>query len=245
LPDPCATSIGSLGFAIAPFSLPVSIMGYRPVDVTPACMSNRKAGTSAIVLRRLDIDPTAPALAVGAPHWQVSSCAADVTRLAYSNVAAAFTMRKLDCTARADTHKVIVRSYYVSTCNDCSTDTIPTLKRAELAGDEIVVTPLVEGVDGLQVEYGFDTDNDGNADIYRDTLSGVAGAPDNNWWNVVAVRIYVLGRSTDATPGYVDTTKRFFMGPAGYTTAAGDGYKRVQIAAMVRLNNPAGLRERP
>jgi len=245
VPDPCETAIASLGFAIAPFSLPVAIAGYRAADPTPACMAYRKAGTSAMVLRRLDIATTPPASATGAPHWQVSSCAADVVQLAYSNTPAAFTMRKLDCTAAADTRKVIMRAYYVSTCNDCGTDSIPTLKRAELVGDAIVVTPLVEGVDSLQVEYGFDTDNDGNADVYRDGLSGVAGAPDNVWSNVVAARIYVLGRSTDAAPGYVDASKRFFMGPAGYTAAAGDGFKRVQLAAMVRLNNTAGMRERP
>jgi hypothetical protein len=73
----------------------------------------------------------------------------------------------------------------------------------------------------------------------------VAGAADNTWSNVVAARIYVLGRTTDASPGYLDSTKRFFMGPAGFTAVAGDAYKRVQLASLVRLNNPAGLRERP
>lgn len=245
VPDPCATAIGSLGFAVAPFSLPVGIEGYRPSDPTPACLTHRKAGTAAIVVRRLDVDTTPPADATGAPFWQVSSCAADIVTLAYSNTPAAFTMHQIDCAAIAPIRKVIVRAYYVSTCNDCGNDSTPTLKRAELVGNQIVVTPLVEGVDNLQIEYGFDTNNDGNADVYRDTLSGVAGAADNSWANVVAARIYVLGRSTDAATGYVDATKRFYMGPAGYTTVANDGYKRVQLAAMVRLNNPAGMRETP
>ena len=245
VPDPCNTAIGSLGYNVSPFRLPVGISGYRGSDVTPTCMTNRKAGTAAMVLRRLDTQTTAPASASGAAFWQVSSCAADIVQLAYSNVPAAFTMRKIDCTAAADTRRVIVRSYYISTCNDCSKDTIPTLKRAELVGSEIVVTPLVEGVDNLQIEYGFDTNNDGNADVYRDTLSGVAGAPDNNWFNVVAVRMYVLGRSTDTSAAYVDTSKRFYMGPAGYTSVASDAFKRVQLSALVRLNNTSGMRETP
>jgi type IV pilus assembly protein PilW len=245
VPDPCNTAIGTLGWSVAPFTLPVPIAGYRGADPTPACLEYRKPNTAAVVLRRFDVAPTAPASADGAPFWQVSSCAADVTQTVYSNVHTAFTMRKLDCSTLADAHGVVVRSYFVSTCNECGVDTIPTLKRAEFAGDSIVVTPLVEGVDNLQIEYGFDTDNDGNADVYRESLSGVAGAPDNNWWNVVAVRIYVLGRSSDASPGYVDTSKRFYMGPAGFTEATGDPFKRVQLSAMVRLNNVAGLRERP
>jgi type IV pilus assembly protein PilW len=208
-------------------------------------MDHRKPGTAAVVIRRLDTATTPAASASGAPFWQVSSCNADFPQLVYSNAAAAFTMRKLDCTTRADARKVIVRSYYISTCNDCSVDAIPTLKRVELVGDAMVVTPLVEGIENLQVEYGFDTDNDGNADVYRDYLSGVAGAPDNSWANVVATRVYVLGRSTEASTAYADTSKRFYMGPAGYTTVAGDAFKRVQLSAMVRLNNPAGLRETP
>jgi type IV pilus assembly protein PilW len=245
VPNPCLTAIGAIGFSVAPFTLPVPISGYRGADATPACLTNRKANTAAVVVRRFDIAATAPASATGAPFWQVSSCAADVTQTIYASAPAAFTMRKLDCTALADTHRVVVRSYYVSDCNECGVDTIPTLKRAELVGDAIVVTPLVEGVENLQVEYGFDTDNDGNADVYRDTLSGVAGAPDNNWWNVVSTRVYVLGRSTDSAPGYVDTTKRFYMGPVGYTQVSGDPFKRVQLSAMVRLNNVAGNRETP
>lgn len=244
-PDPCLTSLASLGYSTSPLTLPAAVVGYRGDDPTPACVPNRKAGTAAIVMRRLDVAVTPVAAADGAAFWQASSCAADLGFHAYSNVHTAFTLRKLDCATAADVHRVVVRTYYVSACNDCNVDTIPTLKRAELVGNATVVTPLVEGIENLQVEYGFDTDGDGNADVYRDTLSGVPGAADDRWSNVVGARVYVLGRSTDATPGHADTTKRFFMGPAGYTEAAGDAYKRVQLSALVRLNNVAGLRETP
>ncbi len=138
-----------------------------------------------------------------------------------------------------------MRSYYVSTCSECGSDNIPTLKRAELVGTQMAVTSLVEGVENLQILYGFDTDGDGNADIYRATLSGVAGAADNDWSNVVAVKLYVLARTTDPEPGYVDSTKTFDLGPAGITQPAGDAYKRMLLTSMVRLNNPAGARETP
>ena len=245
LPDPCNTALDAIGFSVSPFTLPVPITGYRGADATPPCLAYRKAGTAAVVLRRFDVEATPPSSADGAAFWQVSSCAADVTKTIYASTHASFTMRKLDCTALADAHRVVVRSYFVSTCNECGVDSIPTLKRADLVGDAIVVTPLVEGVENLQVEYGFDTDNDGNADVYRDTLSGVPGAPDNEWANVVSVRLYVLGRSTDSSPGYLDKDKRFYMGPSGYTSTGNDPYKRVQLSSMVRVHNVAGLRERP
>jgi type IV pilus assembly protein PilW len=109
----------------------------------------------------------------------------------------------------------------------------------------MTITPLVEGVENLQVLYGFDTDGDGNPDIYRASLSGVAGAADNDWSNVVSVKLYVLARSTDAEQGYVDSAKTFDLGPAGVTAPAGDAYKRLLLTSMVRLNNSAGVRETP
>jgi type IV pilus assembly protein PilW len=243
-PDACATAMASLGWSAMPFTQPMPIVGYRSADETPGCLARRKPGTAAFTIRRLDVDTTSAASASGAPFWQASSCGSDAAANAYSNVRAAFTLRKYDCTAAADIRKVVVRSYFVSACNDCASDSVPTLKRVELLGDAMRVTPLVEGIENLQIEYGFDTDNDGNADVFREGLSGVEDAPDNTWTNVVAARVFLLARTTDTTPGYLDATRRFFMGPAGYTSAAGDAHKRVQLSAVVRINNQAGRRER-
>ena len=60
-----------------------------------------------------------------------------------------------------------------------------------------------------------------------------------------AVKLYVLARSTEAEPGYVDSAKTFDLGPAGVTLPAGDPYKRVLLTSIVRLNNSSGVRESP
>src|SRR5205814_4481943 len=139
---------------------------------------------------------------------QASKCGSDPVPWVFSSDPANFTLHKLDCATLADIREGIVRSYYVSTCNECGgfnvpSDNVPTLKRAELVGTQMTITPLVEGVENLQLFYGFDTDGDGNPDTYRATLSGVVGAADNDWSNVVSAKLYVLARATEPEPGYV------------------------------------------
>ena len=61
--------------------------------------------------------------------------------------------------------------------------------------------------------------------------------------NVVAVRIFVLARSLEPTPGYKDT-KTYQLGdlPMG---PFNDGFKRHVFSTTVRLVNPAGRRDTP
>jgi type IV pilus assembly protein PilW len=248
VPDPCATAADSLGYSVAPFNIPVAVTGYRGTDVPPDCIKvtgKWRAGTDVIVLRRLGVQPTPVDEAEGAPFLQVSKCSADPATWAYSTVKTAFTLRKLDCATPADVRQVTVRAYFVSDCDECGVDTIPTLKRAELVGNQIVITPLAEGVENLQVDYGFDTDNDGNADVWLPWLSGNAGAADNDWANVVALRPHLVARSTDTESGYSNASRQVDLGSAGLITLANDGRKRVALAATVRVNNVAMRRETP
>jgi prepilin-type N-terminal cleavage/methylation domain-containing protein len=71
--------------------------------------------------------------------------------------------------------------------------------------------------------------------------------------NVVAVKIYVLARSRDTTPGYTDT-KTYCLGElnpdgtcpaANQIAAANDSYKRHVFNSSMRLINVSGRRETP
>jgi type IV pilus assembly protein PilW len=62
--------------------------------------------------------------------------------------------------------------------------------------------------------------------------------------NVTAVRIYVLARSREPTPGYVDT-KTYTLGSAPAIGPFDDGFKRHVYTTTVRLPNVSGRRERP
>jgi len=60
-PDPCATSLSSMGFAPVGYGwntsgntlVPVGIYGYRDSDATPSCISNRMSNTDILVVRRV------------------------------------------------------------------------------------------------------------------------------------------------------------------------------------------------
>jgi type IV pilus assembly protein PilW len=136
----------------------------------------------------------------------------------------------------------VVRLFYVSRCNDCSRDAIPTLKRLDLRRGQLIVTPLVEGIEDLRIDYGFDVDNDGTTDEYARALSGLAGAADNSWANVMAARVHLLVRTSELPAGHTDTAT-YAMGLSGALGPFNDGWKRTAFAATARLINPAGRRE--
>ncbi len=245
VPDPCSELLTMQGWSSDPFTLPVALAGYRSADEAPACLPARRPGTAIVVTRRVSTETTPPAAASGGGFLQVSKCLLDPTTWVVSNRPADFTLRNLDCLTTADVRQLVVRTYFVATCNVCGTDTIPTLKRAELVGAQIVLTPLVEGVESLQIEYGFDADNDGTPDRFLIAPDATLGAAYGEWANVMAARLFVLFRSADAQPGYADVTKRFNLGPAGLTEPKGDGYRRLVLSSIALLKNPAGQRESP
>lgn len=131
--------------------------------------------------------------------------------------------------------------------------------------------PLIEGIQGFRVEYGIDDISDANKPVknsatiaWADPFNLISptnrgdGVPDR--WvdaagvtcasadvcdaaNVVAVRIHVLARSLEPTPGYTDS-KTYQLGG----TSMGpfnDGFKRHVFSTTVRLVNPAGRRDTP
>jgi Tfp pilus assembly protein PilW len=139
---------------------------------------------------------------------------------------------------------------------------------------------MIDGIDAFRVELGVDTIsklppntvNYSQAITWQDPNNQVLatnrgdGAPDSfvhcttaapctagQLANVVAVRIYVLARSRDTTPGYTDT-KTYCLGQtnpdgscpaANLIAAANDQYKRHVFSSSVRLINISGRRETP
>jgi Tfp pilus assembly protein PilW len=151
------------------------------------------------------------------------------------------------------------------------------LNAGELAHQAPVA--LLEGVEDLRVELGIDdlsqtggavnytqaidwqnpteqktpkNRGDGSPDTYvRCTTSEPCSAA--QLMNVVAVKLYVLARARDITPGYQDQ-KSYCLGepdedgacPTDSQVAAkNDGYKRHVFMTTVRLMNISGRRESP
>ena len=260
-PDPCATAVVNLGFdnASSPITVPAPVYGYVGGAVSPTCLANRLAGTGIVVVRRVSSTAIAVASAVaGQTYVQASGCDSDPKAFVIDTNSASFTLHRKDCTAIAPLRSYMVRAYYVGSCNVCSgpnADATPTLKVAEFVGGAINITPLAEGVQDLEADYGVDLDANGSADCYVanpgvDNTATCAGwttatgwsAGLQNWGNIVTVRLHVLARNVDLTGDWTDT-RTYDMGSARTAGPFNDRYKRHTYSAVLRVANVAGMRE--
>lgn len=259
-PGPCATDIASINSA-----MPVYVQGYDDVAATTlTCLNDVKAGTDVVVVRRVSGcvigSPGCTGVAAGAFVFQNSSCS-NATELGSADVAnhyrldtdaTVFTLRLRDCTTVAPRRRYVLRIYYVAN-NDRAGDGVPTLKVAELGAGALAATSLVQGVENLQLEYGLDTDGNGDADVYTANPDlylgcGPATTPTcvGHWTSVVSAKVFVLTRSIDTTPGYVDAKTyvlgRKANGDANEFSGLEPAYKRRVFQEVVRLQNPSGRR---
>ena len=129
---------------------------------------------------------------------------------------------------------------------------------------------LIEGVEGFRVEFGIDSLSDSGATVnfgaaitWADATNKVSptnrgdGVPDGDYVhcttavpctvdqlaNATAVKLYVLVRSENKTPGYIDG-KTYDLG----STTLGpfsDNYKRHLFSQTIRLTNVSSRRETP
>jgi type IV pilus assembly protein PilW len=242
LPDPCATAIADVAAAL---SLP--LQGVDAPDTAPTCLPDDLAGTDVLVVRQSStaIATAGSAEAIGNGYYtQVAYCvtAAPMFRIAQSG----FTLTGKDCTTVNPVRQFHVYLYYVATCSkgtgtggacQSSDPRIPTLKRAELvAGGSFTLTPLVDGIEDMQIEYGLDTNSDGSPDLFKANPASVA-----EWAQVVAIRLNVLARNVDATPGLTPDTKTYTLGKDrdgnDKISTPGGSYHRHNYKELVRVQN--------
>lgn len=260
-PDPCAPSAGDF-VATPSVSVPVFIYGYDGTASNPSCVSNRAAGTAILVVRRVSTTAVASATA-GETYLQVAACAPLNPPFVVSSNSADLILQQKDCATAALLNKYMVHVYYVSSCNVCSpSDGIPTLKMAEFINGAMTVTPLAEGIQNMQLDYGIDMNGDGAPDCYITNPTSPASSQidttvcpnptsyvwtdaTQNWANVVTVGIHILARNNEPSADWTDT-RTYDLGKAGtYTPASGDKYKRHAYSAVARAVNIAGRKEQP
>ena len=253
LPDPCSTDpvvmAGALQLAVQGYDAATptgSISSLPPLcglTYTAGSALTLKPGSDILALRRAS---TSTSIQVGSAlngtHYiQSSLCQYDAVAFKLDTNLTNLNLRVKLCTstgggALAAVRQFVTQIYFVST-DDKPGDGIPTLKRLELdpTTHVFVTTPLVEGIDYMQIEYGLDTDGNGSADSY------VSNPGLTDWPNVVAIKMHLLARNTESTPNYVDT-KTYNLGLAG-TVTPHDAYKRHSYTQYIRLINPSGRRE--
>jgi type IV pilus assembly protein PilW len=242
LPNPCSLVIGDWRDA-----MPIHVYGYDNGASVPGCIpADLKANTDVLVVRRTSsceagVGGCAAAVA-GQPYLQVSKCATEqvITPFVLGlSGTAAFTLKMKDCTTVAGLRRYLVDIYYVSNDNG-SGQPVPTLKMMSFDGAAFTVTPLVEGIEWLNIEYGIDNDGDGAPDVYTTAPVTVA-----DWASVMTARINLLARNIETSPNYTDS-KTYSLGldagGAVITVAPGDAYRRHVYTGLVRVVNAAERR---
>jgi len=241
--DPCATDI-----AVVKGALPIPIWYVDAPGTSPTCVPDAVSGTDMIVIRRANTTtiPAASAVA-GGYYTQTTNCATltPVFQVAQSG----FTLTDTNCTTVMPIRQYHVYIYYVAPCSVASGSNgacaagdvaIPTLKRVELTSPSKMSNPvpLVEGIENIQYEYGMDTNGDGTPDTY--TAAPTLPSTVNQLPQIVAVRIHILARNTDTTPGFTDTkTYNFGTNADGTanTVTPGGGFQRHLYTELVRVTN--------
>jgi len=241
----CALTASQLGWQASPLRVPVPVQAVPPAAPGAGCLANRAAGSTGIAMRRVSTEAIVPG-AVLAPneYLQTSRCKDDppAIRQVIGASAGDFVLRNLGCDAPMPVRRIVQRTYYIASCSNCGNDTIPSLARIELVDGALHLRTMVEGIEALGVDFGFDIDGDGAADTWGTDLDGVAGSPANDWGNVMTVRLHLLSRTLRPTAGHVDTNV-YSLGLAGSVGPFSDGFKRRIYSSVVRLNNPSGRRE--
>lgn len=254
LPDPCATDVAAIDASLA-----MPLQGYNAPTAVPAPLSaclpdaNHIGGTDILVVRRLEAVDTLPTIATAVAGQVYVQTTPDAKVTGSGSDTSVFTLTQKDTVTPADLRKYVERIYFLSPCyvyaageTACTTGAdggrpIPTLKRLEITAaggaTTFITTPLVDGIQNMQFDYGIDSTGDGTPVSPFVTAPGVA-----DWPNVMAVQVSILARNLDPTGGYVDG-KTYSMGVAGTVGPFSDAYKRHAYSATVRATNPSGRRE--
>jgi len=233
--------------------------------------ANYKAGTDILVVRRANtsVTPmaTATANAGGLVYLQATPSSFVLGKGGDTSV---FTLTSGNAAApvTAALRSYIVNIYYISPCSvmangatctasDDNGSPMPTLKRLELGAATSTttwsVTPLVEGIENMQIDYGVDSDSDGYPNTYT-----TSPATTTDWSNVMAVRVNILARNSTASMGYTDTKTYCLSGSPPFTSSGtstscntggtmllgpmNDAYKRHLFSEVIRAVNPSGRR---
>ena len=252
LPNPCSTTLADL----SP-TLPLAIQGYDAPGALPTALetcigdANHVDGTDVLVVRRTST--AVNSLVAGRVYLQTRS---DSFVLNDGSAAATvWALKKKDDITPSDIRQLVVHVYFISPCSvpagggtSCTGASdggkpIPTLKRLELTNTgtnrSMVIIPLVEGIENLQIDYGTDSMTTGTPNNFV-----TSPADTTAWGNVMTARVQLVARNIEATTGFSDT-KTYNMGLAGTFTPAPavQQFKRHAYTQLVRLENPSARRE--
>jgi len=125
--------------------------------------------------------------------------------------------------------------YYVRRYANVPGDGIPTLCRKVLLGGnpDMRTECLATGIEDLQVEYGIDTTQDGQANVFTPSPSLA------ELQSVVSARVFVLARTTEIDTRYTNDKVYSISNSPDY--APGDSFHRRVFSTNVTIQNVRSL----
>ena len=213
LPDPCATAIASVQAAL---SIPIQGVDNVPTATSPSCVPDAVAAptssSSAARTRRQSL----PASAVANGYYTQSTNCATVAPI-FMIAQSGFTLTDKDCATVMPIRQYHVYIYYIAPCSvaygtggacQAGDPPLPTLKRVDLVPGACRLRSRWSKASRTSSTSTASTlpESDGSPDTYTAGPASVT-----QWSQVVAVRVHLLARNVDATPGFTDT-KTYAMG---------------------------------
>ncbi len=121
--------------------------------------------------------------------------------------------------------------FYIRNYADVPGDGVPTLCRKTLGGTTpgMMTECLAAGIENLQVEYGIDTNEDGNANVF------VADPTLGQMQTVVSARIFIQARTLEQDTSY-ENDKTYAISNAA-PLMPNDGFRRRVESVTVTIQN--------
>ncbi len=205
--------------------------GDYPLDDGGSCdpLSSAIAGSDVLTVRHAQVT-IMDAAAVGASDGLVKIQASRSQGEIYTGT----TVPPGYLPPSSEARRLVVHSYYVDQRSDARENT-PSLRRKRLAATggapEVIDDEVVSGIEDLQVQIGWDTNGDQNAELYVDPeTAGVPAAA-----VPVAVRVWLMARAEQPEFSFTDDRTYNYANRAGYAPA--DNFRRLLLSKTIMLRN--------
>jgi type IV pilus assembly protein PilW len=129
------------------------------------------------------------------------------------------------------THDLVVNAYYISDRGIAANGLRQyELRRQTLIAGQVRDDQIIPGVEDLQVQFGADVNNDGNADRYVNPGAAILATA-----RVTAARIWIRVVAEDHEVGYTNPTTYTYANAAAFAPA--DNRRRVLFSKTIRIRN--------
>lgn len=130
----------------------------------------------------------------------------------------------------SETRDLLVHAYYINNGGVGPNGLAQfELRRRTLQGTSTIDESIIPGVQDLQVQFGVDTNGDGNADLYVDPESVPAAG------RITSARIWLLVVAEDLEVGFVDTTDYEYANADH--GVFNDSRRRILISKTIQIRN--------